>query len=99
MKSSQIKKEVSLRKFSKTVANKVRDGFKVVEHNEKLSFAVLMKDGKEVNHNFNFMMFCATFGLWTVPWIYKSKVLSKTKKIVVAIDDEGNTFEEKCFVE
>lgn len=99
MKSAKNTTEKNLQKFSKAVANKVHNGFKIVERNDKLPFAVLLKEGKEVDHNLNFMIFCATFGLWTVPWIYKSRVSSKAKKIVVSIDEDGNTFEEKCYME
>jgi hypothetical protein len=97
MKSLKTEKERILQEFSNTVAIKIHNGFKLVENNDKLPFAVLLKEGKEINHSYNFMLFCVTFGLWTLPWIYKSQVSSKTKKILVAIDEEGNIFEEKCY--
>lgn len=99
MKNPKGIDEENLLEFSKAVANKVHDGFKIIESNDKLPFAVLLKEGKEVDHNLNFMIFCATFGLWTVPWIYKSQVSSKPKKILLAIDEDGKTFEEKCYLE
>lgn len=97
MKRLKTEKELYLQKFSNTVANKIHNGFKIVENNEKLPFVVLEKEGKPINHNRNFILFCVTFGLWTLPWIYRSKVSSKTKKILVAIDEDGNAFEEKCY--
>jgi hypothetical protein len=99
MKNPKGVAEKNLLKFLKVVANKMQNGFKVIERNDKLPFAVLLKEGKEVDHNLNFMIFCATFGLWTLPWIYKSQVASKPKMILVAIDEDGNTFEEKCYSE
>jgi hypothetical protein len=97
MKSNKITNKEYLQNYSSTLANKIHKGFVIVENNEKLPFAVLAKKGVEVNHGLNFLMFCATLGLWTLPWIYMSQVSSKEKMILVAIDEDGNTFEEKCY--
>ncbi|WP_310377257.1 hypothetical protein [Flavobacterium sp.] len=86
-----------LQKYTSRLANKIHQGFVIVEKNDKLPFAVLTKKATKVDHNLNFLIFCATFGLWTLPWIYISQVSSKEKNIVVAIDEDGNTFEDKCF--
>ncbi|WP_413998864.1 hypothetical protein ACMDB5_13920 [Flavobacterium sp. W1B] len=99
MKNTQSSKDKKLQKYSNMVAHKVQNGFKIVESNDTLPFSILLKEGKEVNNNLNFLLFCATFGLWTVPWIYISKVASKPKKILVAIDEDGKIFEEKCYME
>lgn len=97
MKSYQITNKEYLQKYTSTLANKMRNGFMIVENNEKLPFAVLTKKGVEVNHGLNFLFFCATLGLWSFPWIYMSQVSSKEKMILIAIDEDGNTFEERCY--
>lgn len=99
MRSPQITKDQNLKKYSNIVAHKIQDGFKVVESNDTLPYSVLLKEGKEVNNNLNFLLFCATFGLWTLPWIYIKQVYAKPQKIVIAIDEEGEIFEEKCYIE
>ncbi|MBP6180470.1 hypothetical protein [Flavobacterium sp.] len=95
MESNQYIKEESLQKFSNIIANKIHDGFVITEKNDSLPFAVLSKDGKVVDHSFNFLLCCVTLGLWSVAWIYLTRVSSRQKKILVAIDEDGNTFEEK----
>jgi hypothetical protein len=40
-----------------------------------------------------------TLGVWSVGWIYVTYVSSKEKNIVIAIDEDGNTFEEKCYTD
>ena len=97
MQSNQYINEESLQKFSKIIANKIHNGFVITERNDTLPFAVLSKDAKEVDHSFNFLLCCATLGLWSVGWIYLTYVSSREKKIVVAIDEDGNAFEEKCY--
>lgn len=99
MNSPQISKQKNLQKYSNIVAHKIHNGFKIVETNDSLPYSVLFREGKEVNNNLNFLLFCATFGLWTVPWIYISQVASKPKKILVGIDEDGEPFEEKCYME
>jgi hypothetical protein len=99
MQSNQYIKEESLQKFSNIIANKIHDGFVITEKNDSLPFAVLSKDGKAVDHSLNFLLCCVTLGLWSVAWIYLTRVSSRQKKILVAIDEDGNTFEEKCYSE
>lgn len=97
MKSYQFTNEENFNKFSNIITNKIHDGFILIERNDKLPFAVLSKHGKEVDHSFNFFLFCVTLGLWSVGWIYLS-YLSKEKKILIAIDEDGNPFEENCYI-
>lgn len=97
MKSHQITNKEHLQKYASTLANKIRKGFVIVEKNDKVPFAVLTKKAVDVDHGLNFFIFCATFGLWTLPWIYISQVAAKEKNILVAIDEDGNIFEEKCY--
>jgi hypothetical protein len=94
---SQIANEDNFQKYSNIIADKISNGFIVEERNDKLPFAVLSKDGKAVDHSLNFIICCLTLGLWSIPWIYKTYVTSKGKKILIAIDEDGNTFEDKCF--
>lgn len=88
----------NLMKFSSILEDKTNNGFIVLERNDKLPYAVLLKKEKKVNHLFNFVIFCATLGLWSVAWIYITRVSSKAKKILIAIDEDGNPFEEKCYM-
>lgn len=90
-----IKEERS--KLSAVLAQKIKKGFIVEEVNDKLPFMVLSKKPTKVNHRLNFWISCATFGLWSIPWIYKYIDAKKERKIIIAIDEDGNTFEEKCY--
>ncbi|MES2239686.1 MAG: hypothetical protein V4497_05435 [Bacteroidota bacterium] len=84
-------------KLSAVLDQKIRKGFVVEELNNKLPFAVLSKKPAKVNHHLNFWISCATFGLWSIPWIYQSFTAKKERKILIGIDEDGNAFEEKCF--
>jgi hypothetical protein len=97
MKRSQLKNDENFRNFSNSIANKIREGFTLEERNDKLPFAILSKEGKRVNHPLNFFIFCITLGLWSVAWIYLSYV-SRAKKILVALDEDGNVFQENCYM-
>jgi hypothetical protein len=96
MKRSQLINEENFQNFSNSIANKLHNGFILVERNDKLPFAILSKEGKQVDHSFNFLICCITLGLWSVAWIYLSYV-SKSKKILVALDEDGNVFQENCY--
>jgi hypothetical protein len=88
----------NLRKISVIIDTKINNGFVLTERNDKLPFAVLKKEGKEVNHEMNFCICCMTLGIWSLVWIYLSYVSSKDKTILVAIDEDGNAFEDKCYL-
>lgn len=96
MKRSQLINEENFQNFSNSIANKLHNGFILVERNDKLPFAILSKEGKQVDHSFNFLICCITLGLWSVAWIYLSYV-SKSKKILVALDEDGKVFQENCY--
>ncbi|SHL22677.1 hypothetical protein SAMN05443669_100437 [Flavobacterium xanthum] len=98
MKTKDTILDENLMKFSSILANKTSNGFVVLERNDKLPYAVLLKKKKKVDHFFNFVIFCATLGLWSIAWIYITQVSSKAKKILIAIDEDGNPFEEKCYM-
>jgi hypothetical protein len=70
----------------------------VVEQNDKYLFTILKKKGTKVNHRFNFLVSCATLGIWVLPWLYLSHVASKSKQILIAIDEDGQVFEQNCYI-
>jgi hypothetical protein len=91
--------DINTQKFSAILSNRLDKGFKIVEQNDKLPFIVLQREGKKIDHYSHFLMSCATLGIWSLAWIYLSQVSSKTKKILVAIDEDGVPFEEDCYME
>ena len=99
MTSNTYVNEESLQQFTSILANKIHHGFTIIEKNDSLPFAVLSKNRKEVDHRLNFLLCCMTLGVWSVGWIYITYVSSKEKNIVIAIDEDGNTFEEKCYTD
>ncbi|OXB05663.1 hypothetical protein [Flavobacterium pectinovorum] len=96
MESYQLINQKNLDQFHKTLSSKIRNGFVIIEHNEKLPYAVLSKEKKEINHPFHFFLTVITFGFWTIIWIYLIVSLSRKKDILIALDEDGNLFEEKC---
>lgn len=98
MKNDQLEKEKSLQIFSKMISNKIRKGFILEERNDEFQFAVLYKGEKTINHPINFIIFCLTLGLWAFPWLYLTIQASRQKKILVAIDEDGVPFVERCLV-
>lgn len=97
MKNHFIKQD-ELYLFTKVIAGKIQNGFVIIERNDKMPFTVLYKEGKKINHSLNFLVFCATFGMWSLPWLYMTKVTAKDKKVLISIDDEGVIFEENCYL-
>jgi hypothetical protein len=97
MKNHFIKQD-KLNLFTKVIANKIQNGFVVIEQNEKTPFTVLYKEGKKINHSLNFLICCATLGMWSLPWLYLTHVTAKDKKVLIAIDEEGVVFEENCYL-
>jgi hypothetical protein len=85
--------------FSNLLSHRIQKGFKIVEQNDKLPYVVLSKESKAINHKLHFLLSCITIGLWSVVWIYLIFKASGNKKILVAIDEDGKVFEEKCFSE
>ena len=98
MKNKTNTNKDNLIKFSSIVKDKTNKGFIILERNDKLPYAVLLKKKKKVDHLFNFWIFCVTLGLWSIAWLYITQVSSKAKKILIAIDEDGNPFEEKCYM-
>ena len=97
MKNTFINQD-KLNLFTKVIANKIQNGFVVVERNDKMPFTILYKERTKINHRLNFLACCATLGMWSLPWLYLSQVVAKEKKILIAIDEEGQIYQEKCYM-
>lgn len=89
--------EENLQDFYTRISSKISAGFIIKEKNDKLPFAVLSRKPRTINHSLNFILFCLTLGLWSVIWVYLTFFYAKEKRIIIAIDEEGNTFEEVCY--
>ncbi len=96
METYQFTKEKNLEQFYEMISAKKRNGFVIVEHNEKLPYVVLSKEKKAINHSFHLFLTCITFGLWLIVWLYLIVTLSRKKSILLAVDEDGNLFEDKC---
>ncbi len=96
METYQFVTEKNLDQFNQMISAKTRNGFVIVEHNEKLPYVVLSKEKKEINHALHFLLTFITLGLWSIIWIYLIVTLSRKKNILVAVDEDGNLFEDKC---
>lgn len=97
MNKNPISSEKSLQDYYNRVSTKIRAGFTVKEKNDKLPFAILSREARAINHTFNFVLFCLTFGLWSIVWLYLTFVYGKEKRILISIDEDGKTFEERCY--
>ncbi|PWA09310.1 hypothetical protein [Flavobacterium laiguense] len=97
MSKHQFTDQKNLNHFTNSISNKIQNGFVIVERNDKYPFTVLVKEGIKVDHRLNFLVTCATLGIWLLPWLYLSQVSSKAKQILIAIDEEGNVFEQNCY--
>lgn len=89
--------EKSLQDFYNRISSRIRSGFIVKEKNDKLPFAILTREPKIVNHSFNLVLCCLTFGLWSIIWIYQTLSYGREKRILISIDEDGKAFEERCY--
>ncbi|UWY29486.1 hypothetical protein [Flavobacterium sp. TR2] len=96
MESYQFIDEKNLDRFYEIIAAKTRSGFVITEQNEKLPYVVLSKEKKTINHTFHLFLSVLTFGFWLMIWIYLFIKFSRKKDILVAVDEDGNLFEDKC---
>ncbi|WP_291284929.1 hypothetical protein [Flavobacterium sp.] len=96
METCQLVSEKNLDQFYQMISAKTRNGFVIVEHNEKLPYVVLSKKQKAINHPLHLFLTCITFGLWFIVWLYCIVKLSRKTNILVAVDEDGNLFEDKC---
>nr|WP_294928563.1 hypothetical protein [uncultured Flavobacterium sp.] len=96
MGSYQLTNEKDFAKFQQTLSNKIRSGFTIIEKNDKLPYVVLTKEKKQIDSSIQLTLVFATLGLWSIVWLYLIISLSKKEEILVALDEDGNVFEEKC---
>jgi hypothetical protein len=96
MESYQFVNEKNTDRFYEIIAAKTRSGFVITEHNEKLPYVVLSKEKKAINHSLHLFISCMTLGFWIIVWIYLILNFSQKKDILVAVDEDGNLFEDKC---
>ncbi len=96
MESYQFITEKNVDRFYEIIAAKTRNGFVITEQNEKLPYVVLSKEKKTLNHPFHLFLSIITLGLWLIVWIYLIIKFSSKKDILVAVDEDGNLFEDKC---
>lgn len=99
METYQFVNKENQDQFHKILSAKTRNGFIITEQNEKLPYVVLSKEKKAINHSLHLFLTCITLGLWSIVWIYLSITLSRKKNILVAVDEDGNVFEDKCLSE
>lgn len=92
----QLTTEKDFTKFQKTLSAKIRSGFVIIEQNDKLPYAVLSRKKKQIDSSFHLSMLFATLGLWSIIWLYHFIASHYKKDILVAVDEDGNIFEEKC---
>lgn len=97
MKSNQPLKEENLNVFTKSINSKLEEGYILEERNDMLPFAVLSKKPRRIDHKLNFKLSCCTLGIWSIVWFYLNHI-SKAKKIVVGLDEDGNLFQENCYM-
>ena len=97
MYNNDYSSENNLQDFYNRVSSKISTGFTVVKRNDKLPFAILSRKARAINHSFNFILCCLTFGLWSVVWLYLTYNYAKEKRILIAIDEDGKTFEESFY--
>lgn len=96
MKSRQLSSKVDFDEFHKRLYNKLHAGFRIIEQNNKLPYVVLLKEKRRINHSLHFFLCCITVGFWLIVWGYVIIKDSKESEILIAIDEDGNVFEEKC---
>jgi hypothetical protein len=96
METYQFTTEKEFAKFQKILSAKINNGFVIIERNDKLPYVVLSKEKKQIDHAFHLFLTFTTIGLWSVVWIYFIITLNRKKNILVALDEDGNIFEEKC---
>ncbi|MFB9078328.1 hypothetical protein ACFFLS_16530 [Flavobacterium procerum] len=96
METYQFGNPKVMERFYERIAAKKRNGFVIIEYSEKLPYVVLSKEKKTVNHLLHLFMSCITLGLWLVIWIFLILKFSRKKDILLAVDEDGNLFEDKC---
>lgn len=90
--------DIQQKNFYLALKNKIAQGFVISEQNEKVPYIVLRREKQPIDHFSYFLLCCATIGFWSVFWLYDVIVKARTKEILLAIDDDGNIFEENCYL-
>jgi hypothetical protein len=98
MMKNNFQNHINANQFANSISNKIKNGFVIIEKNEKCPFVILKKERTKVDHRFNFIVSCATLGVWLLGWLYISQVSSRAKQILIAIDEEGKVFEQNCYM-
>ncbi|MCK8140660.1 hypothetical protein MW871_02010 [Flavobacterium sp. I-SCBP12n] len=98
MKSQQLNSEADFVKFHKRLSDKLHSGFKIIEQNNKLPYVVLAKETKNIDHSFHLFLSCITMGIWFFVWIYLIINYRQKKQILMALDEDGNVFEDRCLL-
>lgn len=96
MESYQFTTEKDFARFQQKLSAKIRNGFVIIEQNDKLPYVVLSRKKRQTDPSFHLAMTFATLGLWSVVWLYQYIIFHNKKDILVAVDEDGNVFEEKC---
>ncbi len=96
MRSYQLHTDADYKKLQKRLSAKLQSGFTIIEQNNKLPYVVLSKESKSIDHSYFLFLSCITAGLWSVIWIYSIINNSHKKQILIALDEDGNVFEEIC---
>lgn len=97
MKTSRFNTEKDFAKIQKRLTDKIRNGFVIIEQNDKLPYVVLSRKKKPIDPSFHLSMLIGTLGFWSVIWFYDIISSQHKTDILVAVDEDGNIFEEKCY--
>ncbi len=96
MKKHHLSSKASLEKFHNAIYQKMKTGFILTEENKSVPFVVLSKEKKEINHSLHFLLCCLTIGIWFMIWVCLIIEQSYNRTVIIAIDENGNVFEDKC---
>ena len=96
METYQFTTEKDFAKFQKILSAKIQNGFIITERNDKSPYVVLTKKKKQIDSSVHLLLVFITAGLWSFVWLYLIILYKKNKNILVAVDEDGNVFEEKC---
>ena len=96
MRNYQLNTEADFEKFQQRLSTKLQAGFTIIEQNNKLPYVVLSRERKNMDHSNFLFLSCVTAGLWAIIWMYSIIIDSHQKQILIALDEDGNVFEENC---
>ncbi|HEY8766901.1 MAG TPA: hypothetical protein VIP09_06525 [Dehalococcoidia bacterium] len=96
--TTQITPAERVERLSKIVSAKTLEGWTVVDKNDRDVSAVLMLQGKPVNHVLHFLIGLFTCGIWWIVWAILALTQKKEQRMRVSVDQFGNLLEEKMAV-